>query len=211
MWEWLKEFKRYGAIWLHNGDPRAPHALLTSGLHSNGFVNATAITCRADLMEEILESPNGLAPHIEEARGAQWVIGSAMGAITLAHATAARLRCRSGFTEKEGDRMVLSRFHISPGEKVLLVEDVVTTGGSTLKTFAAVAGEGAEILPFVVALVNRSGTNSLRSESGRTLEIRSLLTLDIQTWKPEDCPLCRKGSVALRPKSCWDELMAGGK
>ncbi|MCX7804993.1 MAG: hypothetical protein N3A38_07350, partial [Planctomycetota bacterium] len=80
MWEWLKEFKRHGAIWLHCGDPKAPHAMLTSGLHSDGFVNATAVTCRADLMEEILESRNGLALHLEDALGAHWVIGSAMGA-----------------------------------------------------------------------------------------------------------------------------------
>ncbi len=218
MRDWLKEFKLHGAIWLHCGDPRAPHALLTSGLHSDGFVNTTAVTCRPELIEGILKSPDGLGPHLEEARGADWVIGSAMGAITLAHSAASVLRCRSGFTEKDGDRMTLARFHTLPGEKVLLVEDVITTGGSTLKTFDAVAGTGAEILPFLLALVNRSGRERLHAgkperdrDGGISIEIRALITLDIKTWRPDECPLCKNGSASLRPKACWEELVSWNK
>ena len=81
---------------------------------------------------------------------ADWVIGSAFGAITLAYAVAERLGARAGFTEKDGEGMKLARFEIAPGEKVLVVEDTISTGGSTLKTIAALQQAGVaagDILP----------------------------------------------------------------
>jgi len=129
-----------------------------------------------------------------------------LGAVTFAYAVAERLGARAGFTEKEGEGMKLTRFEILSGARVLVVEDVISTGGSTLKTIAALESSGGQsvtILPLIVCLVNRSGAGQL---GGR--EVRALLEPKIATWKPEECPLCKKGSVAERPKSKWKELTA---
>jgi len=202
--DWRKEFVNAGALRLHDGKAARPHALLTSGLHSDGFVNCTMVTQRPALLGRILREADGLGTRLPT--GVDWVIGSALGAVTFAYAVADRLNARAGFTEKDGDGMKLARFEIAPGEKVLVVEDVISTGGSTLKTLDGIAAatQGkAEILPLIVCLVNRSGKPNLADR-----EIRALLSPDIKTWKPEECPLCRQGSESVRPKSHWKELTA---
>ncbi len=188
---------------MHSGDAQRPHALLTSGLHSNGYVNCTYVTQQAALLENIVNDSAGLAPLLPNEK-VDWVIGSAFGAITIAHTIARRLETRSGFTQKTDAGMALSRFTVKPGERILVVEDVISTGGSTLKTIKAIedASHGkTEILPYLVCLVNRSGHDTLEDR-----EIRSLLKPHIQNWPPEACPLCQKGSKALRPKDHWNEL-----
>jgi len=201
--DWNKIFQEQGAIWIHDGKPTRPHALLTSGLHSDGFVNCTFVTQQPALLQRILTQADGLAAKLPGEK-VDWVVGSAMGAITLAYAVALKLNARAGFTEKDGEGMKLSRFEIAPNEKVLVVEDTISTGGSTLKTIEGIQKGGVpegNILPYIVCLVNRSGSESL---NGR--QLRALLTLNIHTWKPDDCPLCRKGSGPVRPKAHWHEL-----
>lgn len=201
---WEPAFKEHGAIWVHDGKPKRPHALLTSGLHSDGFVNCSLVTQDAALLDRIVQHEAGLTPKVTDKP--DWVIGSPMGAITFAYALALKLNAKAGFTEKDGEAMKLARFEIKPGEKVLVVEDTISTGGSTLKSIEGIqkAGVAAEnILPYVVCLVNRSGSATL---GGR--ELRALLTLDIHNWKPEECPLCKAGSQAVRPKANWAALTA---
>ncbi len=196
-------FQDNGAIWIHDGNAKRPHALLTSGLHSNGFVNCTFITQQPSLLQQIVSAPDGLASLLPKEKP-EWIIGSAFGAITLAHSIALHTGSRAGFTEKDGDLMKLSRFEVIPSDRVLVVEDTISTGGSTLKTMAGILKAGVpeqNILPFIVCLVNRSGKNNLAGK-----EIRALLTLQIHTWQPEECPLCQEGSSAVRPKSHWREL-----
>jgi orotate phosphoribosyltransferase len=189
---------------MHDGRPSRPHALLTSGLHSDGFVNCTFVTQRPELVRRIVSEPDGLAASFPREVGqasslsdgqdarptlkADWVIGSAFGAITLA----------------DGEGMKLARFEVAPGEKVLVVEDTLSTGGSTLKTIAALRQAGvadSDILPCIICLVNRSGFTAL---SGR--QIRALITTNIHTWPADSCPLCKAGSAAVRPKAHWKEL-----
>jgi orotate phosphoribosyltransferase len=198
---WKKTFEDYGAIWIHNGSPDQPHALLTSGLHSDGFVNCTFVTQHPQVLQSAVSE--GLKD-VLSATNAEWVIGSAFGAITLAHAIGYHLGARSGFTEKDGDLMKLSRFEIPSGDRVLVVEDTITTGGSTKKTIEGIKAAGVEdsrILPYIVSLVNRSGKDDL---DGR--KIRALLKLDIHAWTPAECPLCKIGSQAVRPKGNWQVL-----
>jgi len=201
--DWKKTFQEQGAIWIHDGKPSRPHAVLTSGLHSDGFVNCTFITQQPALLQKILSDKEGLAAKLPTEK-IDWVIGSALGAVTFAYAVALQLNARAGFTEKDGEAMKLSRFEVSPGQKVLVVEDTISTGGSTLKTIDGLHKAGvadAQILPFILCLVNRSGSNKLGSR-----ELRALITTDIHTWQPEACPLCKTGSQAVRPKSHWHEL-----
>lgn len=202
MSDWRKVFEEHGAIWVHDKNPKRPHALLTSGMHSDGFVNCTKVTQHPDLLQRILSEPNGLASRLPEQ--VDWVIGSALGAVTFAYAVAGALKVRAGFTEKDGEAMKLARFEVAPNEKVLVVEDTISTGGSTLKTIEGIIKSGVsekQILPYIVCLVNRSGSGTL---NGR--ELRALLTLDIHMWQAEQCPLCKEGSAVVRPKSHWHEL-----
>jgi orotate phosphoribosyltransferase len=202
MENWKELFEEHGAIWIHDGRQERPHALLTSGLHSDGFVNCTYITQRPGILQKIVSE--GMNHILSDVR-TDWVIGSAFGAITLAHAIAFQMNARAGFTEKDDDAMKLSRFEIGTVENVLVVEDTISTGGSTLKTIEGIRKSGVDdsrILPYIVCLVNRSGSEGL---GGR--KIRALLTLNIHAWKAEECPLCKAGSQPVRPKSHWKELV----
>src|SRR5437016_1869736 len=78
--DWNTIFQAQGAMWIHDGKPSRPHALLTSGLHSDGFVNCSLVTQHASLLERIVQGGDGLAPRLSDT--ADWVIGSAMGAVT---------------------------------------------------------------------------------------------------------------------------------
>ncbi|HEY7160962.1 MAG TPA: hypothetical protein VH815_06860, partial [Acidobacteriota bacterium] len=187
--DWKNTFEEYGAIWIHDGSPNQPHALLTSGLHSDGFVNCTLVTQNPAILQSAVSE--GLKDQLSDIK-TEWVIGSAFGAITLAHAIGYHLGARAGFTEKDGDLMELSRFEIPSEDRVLVVEDTISTGGSTKKTIEGIKASGVEdsrILPYIVSLVNRSGKGDL---DGR--KIRALLTLNIHAWTPAECPLCKIGS-----------------
>lgn len=201
--DWMQEFVRAGAIWLHDGFNKSPHALLTSGLHSDGYVNCTFVMQKPALVRGLLSAHDGLRPQLPgSSEKPDWVVGSAMGAITFAFAAAEQLGAQAGFTEKDGDGMKLARFDVHAGSNVLVVEDVISTGGSTLKTIEALRRcEAVQILPYVLCLVNRSGKDSIGD-----FQIRALITPSIHTWKPDECPLCQKGSQAVRPKEHWKEL-----
>ena len=101
MTDWKSIFTDRGAVWIHDGAPQRPHALLTSGMHSDGFVNCTKITQEPALLQRILTSDDGLKPRLP-AEKVDWVIGSALGAVTIAYAIAAALNAKAGFTEKDG-------------------------------------------------------------------------------------------------------------
>ena len=203
MTDWMAEFKRVGAVWIHDGHPERPFALLTSGRCSNGFVNCTFVTQRPGLLRRIVASPDGLAPLLPSGK-VDWVIGSAFGAVTLAYVIAEKLGAKAGFTQKKDEGMELARFTVEPGERVLIVEDTISTGGSTQKTIAAIeeAAKGqAELLSVIVCLVNRSGKDEL---DGR--QIRPLLKLDIQSWTLDELKKKGRDVKVVRPKDHWQEL-----
>jgi orotate phosphoribosyltransferase len=196
--DWKKVFQDHGAIWVHDGHPKRPFALLTSGLWSDGFVNCTLMTQHPGLIQEAL---NDLALPTEKI---DWVIGSAMGAVTFAYAVALKTGARAGFTEKDGDVMKLARFAVGKDQKVLVVEDTISTGGSTLKTIEGIKAAGvpdANILPVIACLVNRSGSDTL---GGRAL--MPLIRIEIKSWKPEESTPEQQAAGAVRPKSHWNEL-----
>lgn len=218
---WIARYERMGALWTHKGSPQQPHALLSSGQHSDGFFNSGIVVedaftldhGAADLVRE-LGVQNGLTMHV----GA--VVGPAMGAITLAHAIASCVSkiwsnsnhpCLAKYVEKSTDpssQVVSMRFTRNPlakGTHVLLVEDVITTAGSLGRSAQAVVDAGGIVLPWALALVNRSGRAEI---DGR--KIVSLINRQMSTWQPEECPLCRAGSEAIRPKEAgnWARLNA---
>jgi orotate phosphoribosyltransferase len=168
------------------------HFLLTSGLHSDRYVQcalALSIPATARALGQ------GLADAFRGC-GATVVAGPALGGIVIAHETAVALGVRCIFCEREKGRMTFRRgFTLSMDDRVLAVEDVVTTGGSVMELADLAEGLGAKVVG-VGSIVDRRA-----DKKAGTRELKSLLKLDLTTWEPGTCPLCAKGSVAVKPGS----------
>lgn len=163
------------------------HFLLTSGLHSPRYVEKFNVLQHPEYTEELCRE---IAEHFKD-KGIQTVIGPATGGIILSQVTARILGVRSIFTEREKGVMTLRRgFHIDPGEKVLIVEDIVTTGGS-IKEVVDVVNKAKGDIVGIGLLVDRSGG---KADFGVPDDkVFALLHLTVPTYKPEECPLCKAG------------------
>ncbi|AFQ45643.1 orotate phosphoribosyltransferase [Desulfosporosinus meridiei] len=168
------------------------HFLLTSGKHSAQYMQCAQVLQYPDQAGILAE---GLASQFRD-MDVQTVIGPATGGILVAHEVAKVLGVRSLFTERENGIMRLRRgFSLSPGERVLVVEDVITTGGSVREVLTVVQEFGATALG-VGVLVDRSGG---MVDFG--LPQSSIIQLNIQAYEAKDCPLCAQGIPAIKPGS----------
>lgn len=159
------------------------HFLLTSGLHSPLYVE------KFQVLQYPEHTASMCAALAEKFAGDQveLVIGPVTGGILLAHEVGKNLKTRAIFTERENGRMTLRRgFTIKQGERVLIVEDIVTTGGSVKEVLEVVREHGG-IAVGVGLLVDRSGGTV---DFG--IPAKSLLQLQVQTYSQDDCPLCRE-------------------
>lgn len=209
--QWIEEYNRLGALFIHDNNPQRPHALLTSGKHSSGFFNGGIVMehplLLAKAVEHLIDEHSqlgGIFAQIDR------VIGPAMGGITIAHEFGKQISqqrgwpCLCGYAEKVSatdKTMVLKRTTITPGERILLVEDTITTSGSVQRTAEAIQKAGGIVFPVVAALVNRSGLTNVNG-----WRIISVIEKPLPIWDPEDCPLCKQGSQALHPKTNWELL-----
>lgn len=171
------------------------HFLLTSGLHSPRYLQ-----CARVLMDPVAATRLGgalaaaLGPVLGEPPGA--VVAPALGGVIVAHEVARGLGCRALFTERQEGRMTLRRgFSILAGEGVVVVEDVITTGGSTREVMEVVRASGGRVLA-AGSLVDRSGG---RVDLG--VPVKSLIALDVPAYPADACPLCAQGSRAEKPGS----------
>ena len=124
------------------------------------------------------------------------VVAPAVGGVLVAHEVARALGCRGIFTERQDGTMTLRRgFALGEAEPLIVVEDVITTGGSTREVIEVVRARGARVLA-VGSLVDRSGGSA---DVGVTR--RSLLELEAPTYSPAACPLCADGSTPEKPGS----------
>ncbi|MDR5695694.1 MAG: orotate phosphoribosyltransferase [Armatimonadota bacterium] len=169
------------------------HFLLSSGMHSARYLQCALLLQHPDLAQQVCAA---LAQRFA-GEEIQVVLGAALGGIIVAHETARALGARALFAEREEGKLVLRRgFTISPQERVLLVEDVITTGGTVRELNSLVEEAGGEVVG-VGAIVDRSAGRAILP--GRRLE--ALLTLEIETYPPEECPLCQKGIPWVKPGS----------
>jgi orotate phosphoribosyltransferase len=160
------------------------HFLLTSGLHSGMYVEKFQVLQYPRATEKLCE---GFAEMFKDEK-IDVVIGPVTGGIILAHETAKHFGTRAIFSERDNGRMTLKRgFEIKPGERVLIVEDIVTTGGSVLEVIDVVKAWGG-VVAGVAMLVDRSGG---KVDFG--FPAKALLTLNIKTHAPDECPLCKQG------------------
>jgi orotate phosphoribosyltransferase len=136
-----------------------------------------------------------LAEHFKASR-IEAVIAPALGGVFVSHETARALGVRALFAERVNGDLTLRRgFTIKPGERILVVEDVITTGKSTRETIAVVKKAGGVVVA-AASLVDRSGGTA---ELG--VPYRSLVTLDVPSFTAEECPLCKAGSAPIKPGS----------
>lgn len=167
------------------------HFRLTSGRHSPVFLQCSQVMQHPRQAEQLGAALAALFADADVAA----VIGPAMGGIILAHVTARVLGARALFAEKEDGRMVLRRgFAVVPGERVLVVEDAVTTGGSAMDVVALARAAGAEVVG-IGCLVDRTG-----GKLDLGLPLKSLLRLEVPSYAPEECPLCAAGVPVTEPK-----------
>ena len=114
-----------------------------------------------------------------------------MGAVQMAYEVSRWLKCENFFTERENGAMALRRgFAVQPGQKVLLVEDVITTGGSVREVLELVRQAGGDVVG-VGSIVDRTGG---RIDFG--VPFRPVIPLEVESWEPEECPLCKAGAPA---------------
>ncbi|MHB1392062.1 MAG: orotate phosphoribosyltransferase [Clostridia bacterium] len=168
------------------------HFLLTSGKHSNRYMQCAKIFQHPDISAEISKD---LAEKYDDYE-IDIVIGPAVGGIILAYEVARQLEVRALFAERENGAMTLRRgFEIKPGSRVLVVEDVITTGGSVKEVIDVIRSVGGEVVG-VASVVDRSGGKALFD-----VPFKSAVKIDIDTFEPEECPMCKSGSVAVKPGS----------
>jgi orotate phosphoribosyltransferase len=183
----LKIFKQSGAL-------LEGHFRLTSGLHSDRYLQC-ALVLQHPLQAAALGA--ALAARLSAlAEKPDFLIAPALGGIIVAHEVAREVGVRGLFAERQDGVLQLRRgFRIEPGEKAFVVEDVVTTGGSTRETMEVVTKAGGIVLA-AGSLIDRTGG---RTDLG--VPRVALAVLDIPAFTPEECPLCKTGSQAIKPGS----------
>jgi orotate phosphoribosyltransferase len=183
--EVLTIFRRSGA--LLDG-----HFRLSSGLHSPGYLQC-ALVLQHPRDAEALGAALG---QIVRSLGAQTVLSPALGGIVIGQEVGRALGVRAIFAERADGALTLRRgFALDAGEKVLVVEDVVTTGGSTRETMDVARHAGAVVVG-ACAIVDRSG-----GKQGLDVPFHSLLPMDVKTYQPDECPLCKQGVPVVKPGS----------
>lgn len=181
----LADFRENGA--LLDG-----HFILSSRLHSPTYLQcALALQYPADAAEY----GRAIAEQFLDA-GIETVASPAIGGLVIGYATAAAMNVRFLWTERQNGEMMLRRgFTLKPGERILVVEDVITTGGSTRECIAALEANGGHVVA-AASIIDRS--NGAADVGVPRIE---LARLDVPSYRPDACPMCALGIEAVKPGS----------
>lgn len=165
------------------------HFLLTSGRHSNRYLQCAKIFRNTKYSEELCA---GLAEQFAS-DNVQLVIGPAMGAVQMAYEVSRNFGVENFFTERdEQGKMTLRRgFKIAKGQRVLIVEDVVTTGGSVKEVIELVRQEGGVVVG-VGSIVDRSN-----GQIDFGVPFKCVYKASVDSWEPDECPLCKENKIEL--------------
>jgi len=190
--EILEIFQKRGAL-------LSGHFRLSSGLHSGKYLQCALVLQYPNLAEKLCSQ---LTTEFK-LRGSKIdaVVSPAIGGIIVGQEVAKVLGCRALFCEREEGKMKLRRgFKIGKGKRVLIVEDVITTGGSVKEIIEIVKGMGGEVEGIGV-IVDRSKPSFSDELATLNLPLKSLLRINIETYSPRDCPICKEGIPLEKPGS----------
>ena len=183
--ELLDLYRRSGAL-------LEGHFRLTSGLHSPGYLQCALVLQHPQHAEALGQA---IADRVRDVR-ATVVLSPALGGVVIGQEVGRALGVRAIFCERQDGALALRRgFTLDPQDRVLVVEDVMTTGGSTRETMAVAKAAGGQVV----------GTASIVDRSGGTISFdvpfTSLLEIALPTYEPDKCPLCAQGLPVVKPGS----------
>ena len=180
------------ALFRESGALLEGHFKLSSGLHSAGYLQCALVLQHpkhAETMGRMLGDQLNLL-------SATAVLSPALGGLIIGHEVARALGVRAIFAERQEGALSLRRgFSLGPDDRVIVIEDVVTTGGSTKETMAVAEQAGAQVIA-AGSVIDRSGGNATLG-----VPFHALVTLSLPTYKEEDCPMCRAGTPITKPGS----------
>ena len=171
------------------------HFRLTSGMHSPEYLQCAKVLQYPGIAERLGAELAGKLREVDPAIDV--VVAPAMGGLIIGHEVARALGVRSIFTERDSEgKMTLRRgFAINPGEHAVVIEDVITTGGSLKEVVEILAREGSQV----------SAAGSIIDRSGGKVDLGvprfALAVLEVQAYPPESCPLCQQGLPVVKPGS----------
>ncbi|GAB6100718.1 orotate phosphoribosyltransferase [Halanaerocella petrolearia] len=181
----IEIFKKTGVL-------QEGHFKLSSGLHSSQYLQCAQVLQHPVYAQELAD---GLAEKFAEV-DIDVVVGPAMGGVTLSYAVGLALEKKTIFTEREAGKMVLRRgFRLDPGDKVLVIDDVLTTGKSVNEVIEVINRTGAE-LAGVGVLVDRS-----EGKVNFEVPTESMLQVDVEAYQPKECPMCKEDKGFDQPGS----------
>jgi len=173
------------------------HFRLSSGLHSSGYLQSALVLQHPKHAEQLGRSLAKALLNLTAGEAPGLVISPALGGLIIGHEVARALGVPFLFTERDADRRMSLRrgFALSPGARVFVVEDVITTGGSTKEVIDIVRAAGA--IPVAAgSIIDRSG-----GKADLGIPRAALETLTVPVFEAADCPLCRKGEPVTKPGS----------
>ena len=164
------------------------HFLLSSGRHSGGYCQCAKLLRFPALSEEVLSTVTEQVKNLPITK----VCGPAMGGVIVSYELARQLGVESIFTERKDGEMQLRRgFTVGKGDKILIAEDVITTGKSTMETVKALEDMGAEVIGAACIADRRA------EDCDFALPVYAALKLSIDSYEPDDCPICKEGKLKL--------------
>jgi len=212
--QWIEQYEEKGALWIYSGSPKDYHAELTSGKHSNLFFNSRPLIAdRVLMLAAGFDLMRLYFAEVADLGITDIVAGPQTGATLLAEMISRQIgiaRNRACLfvspakNEVAGKKQMVfnsEELGYMDGKSVLLCEDVMSTGGSVELTSDAVTRAGGIVQPYLLVLVNRSGLTEIGGK-----KIIALINYHASMWEPAECPLCQKGSKAIRPKDNWAAL-----
>jgi orotate phosphoribosyltransferase len=168
------------------------HFRLSSGLHSGRYLQSALVLQYPEMASRLGSALAQRTRHLQ----ATVVLSPALGGIVIGQEVGRALNVRAIFAERQDRALMLRRgFSLSPSDRVLVVEDVITTGGSTRETIAVAKAHGAVVLGAAVIIDRGADPTRLN------LPLQTLAHLDIPAYPPEGCPLCAKGLPVVKPGS----------
>ena len=181
----IKNYEEHGAL-------LRGHFLLSSGLHSDAYLQSELIMQDPANAKKVISGLKDVLKDLDFTT----IVSPAIGGIRFGYELASQLNKRSLFTERVDGVMTFRRgFTLQKGEKVIVAEDVVTTGKSTKECIKAIEDAGGVVVGIASIIDRRSG------KAGFNVQFYPLATIEVKSYSAEECPMCKEGLPCVKPGS----------